>query len=207
MKLRILSLIASWIVRALTSTLRVRHVHPEHIENTPQYILAFWHRQLLPLLGKAHWKGPITVMSSQSKDGQFSTATLARFGIESVSGSSTRGGSAAVRGILRVARGGRSIVFTPDGPRGPAGVVKDGVIFTARASQLPIVPLAFALKKYKQLGSWDRMMIPIPFSKGVCVYGEPMIVPRDGDIEEWRLKLERTLKELSEEAERLVKET
>lgn len=207
MKLRILSLIASWIVRALTSTLRMRHVRPEHIESTPQYILAFWHRQLLPLLGKARWKGPITVMSSQSKDGQFSTATLARFGIESVSGSSTRGGSAAVRGILRVARAGRSIVFTPDGPRGPAGVVKDGVIFTARASQLPIVPLASALKKYKQLRSWDRMMIPIPFSKGVCVYGEPIVVPRDGDIEEWRLKLERTLNELSEEAEQLVNET
>ena len=58
------SLVASWIVRALTSTLRVRHVHAEHIENTPQYILAFWHRQLIPLLGKARWKGPITVGSS-----------------------------------------------------------------------------------------------------------------------------------------------
>jgi lysophospholipid acyltransferase (LPLAT)-like uncharacterized protein len=205
-RLFIMSWIASWLVRALTATLRVRHVHPEHLDNTPQYILAFWHRQLLPLLGKSRWRGPITVMSSQSKDGQFSTATLGRFGIESVSGSSTRGGSAAVRGILRVARAGRSIVFTPDGPRGPAGVVKDGVIFTARASQLPIVPLAFALQKYKELRSWDRMMIPVPFSKGVCMYGEPMIVPRDGDTEQWRLKLERTLNELSEEAERLVKE-
>jgi lysophospholipid acyltransferase (LPLAT)-like uncharacterized protein len=202
MKLR--SLIASWIVRALTSTLRVRHVHPEHIESTPQYILAFWHRQLLPLLGTSRWKGPMTVMSSQSKDGQFSTATLLRFGIKSVSGSSTRGGSAAVRGILRVALAGSSIVFTPDGPRGPAGIVKSGVIFTAQASQLPIVPLAFALKKYKQLRSWDRMLIPVPFSKGVCMYGEPFVVPRDGDIEEWRLKLERTLDELSAEAERLV---
>jgi lysophospholipid acyltransferase (LPLAT)-like uncharacterized protein len=206
MKLKLLSFFASLLVRALTSTLRVRHVHPEHIENTPQYILAFWHRQLLPLLGKARWKGPITVMSSQSKDGQFSTATLQRFGIESVSGSSTRGGSAAVRGILRVARAGKSIVFTPDGPRGPAGVSKDGVIFTARASQLPIVPLAAALTKYKQLGSWDRMMIPIPFSKGVVMYGEPMIVPRDGDTEEWRLKLERTLNDLSAEAERILEE-
>ncbi len=204
--MKVRSFLAHLVVRGLTSTLRVRQVHPEHIENTPQYILAFWHRQLIPLLGKSRWKGPITVMSSQSKDGQFSTATLSWFGIESVSGSSTRGGSAAVRGILRVARSGKSIVFTPDGPRGPAGVVKDGVIFTARASQLPIVPLAFALKKYKQLRSWDRMMIPIPFSKGVCMYGEPMIVPRDGNIEEWRLKLERTLNDLTAEAERILEE-
>ena len=113
--MKVRSFLAHCIVRALTSTLRVRHVHPEHIENTPQYILAFWHRQLIPLLGTAHWRKPITVMSSQSKDGQFSTATLSWFGIESVSGSSTRGGSAAVRGILRVARAGKSIVFTPDG--------------------------------------------------------------------------------------------
>ena len=204
--MKVRSFLAHCIVRALTSTLRVRHVHPEHIENTPQYILAFWHRQLIPLLGTAHWRKPITVMSSQSKDGQFSTATLSWFGIESVSGSSTRGGSAAVRGILRVARAGKSIVFTPDGPRGPAGVVKDGVIFTARASQLPIVPLAFALKSYKQLRSWDRMMIPIPFSKGVCMYGEPMIVPRDGDIEEWRERLEQTLNHLTAEAERQLEE-
>lgn len=204
--MKVRSYLAHWVVRAITSTLRVRHVHPEHIENTPQYILAFWHRQLLPLLGTARWKGPITVMSSQSKDGQFSTATLSWFGIESVSGSSTRGGSAAVRGILRVARAGKSIVFTPDGPRGPAEVAKDGVIFTARASQLPIVPLAFALKRYKQLGSWDRMMIPIPFSKGVCMYGEPMIVPRNGDTEEWRERLERTLKDLSAEAERILED-
>jgi lysophospholipid acyltransferase (LPLAT)-like uncharacterized protein len=207
MKLRILTFLAKWTVLALTSTLRVRQVHAEYIDNTPQYVLTFWHRQLVPLLGKSRWRLPITVMSSQSKDGQFSTATLARFGVESVSGSSTRGGSAAVRAILRVAREGKSIVFTPDGPRGPVGVVKDGVIFTARASQLPIMPMAFAAKKYKLLRSWDRMIIPMPFSKGVCIYGEPMVVPRDADTEEWRLKVERKLNELSEEAERLVKET
>jgi lysophospholipid acyltransferase (LPLAT)-like uncharacterized protein len=204
MKLRILTFLAKWTVLALTATLRVRQVRAEHIDSTPQYVLTFWHRQLVPLLGRARWRRPITVMSSQSKDGQFSTATLARFGVESVSGSSTRGGSAAVRGILRVAREGKSIVFTPDGPRGPVGVVKDGVIFTARASQLPIMPMAFAAKKYKLLRSWDRMIIPMPFSKGVCVYGAPMLVPRDADTEEWRLKVERTLNELSEEAERLV---
>jgi lysophospholipid acyltransferase (LPLAT)-like uncharacterized protein len=193
-------------VRTLSSTLRVRHVHPEHIEGTPQYIIAFWHRHMLPLLGRSRWKRPIAVMTSASKDGDISTATLVLFGIESSRGSSTRGGSKALRGMLRAARAGRNIVFTPDGPRGPAGVVKDGVIFTAQAAGLPIVPMGFAAKKYKRLNSWDRMVIPMPFSKGVIVYGEPMAVPRDGDIEEWRLKLERTLDELSEEAERLVSE-
>jgi lysophospholipid acyltransferase (LPLAT)-like uncharacterized protein len=194
-------------VRVLSSTLRVRHVHQEHIDGTPQYIVAFWHRHMLPLLGCSRWKPPMAVMTSASKDGDISTAVLVLFGIESSRGSSTRGGSKALRGILQLARAGRNIAFTPDGPRGPAGVVKDGVIFASQASRLPIMPMGFAARKYKQLRSWDRMVIPMPFSKGVIVYGRPMAVPRDGDIEEWRLKLEATLNELSEEAERLVNET
>ena len=193
-------------VRVLSSTLRVRHVHPEHIDDTPQCIIAFWHRHMLPLLGRSRWKHPMAVMTSASKDGDISTAVLALFGIESSRGSSTRGGSRALRGMLHLARAGSNIAFTPDGPRGPAGVVKDGVIFAAQASRLPIMPMGFATRKFKQLRSWDRMVIPMPFSKGVIVYGEPMVVPRDGDIEQWRLKLERTLDELCEEAERLVRE-
>jgi lysophospholipid acyltransferase (LPLAT)-like uncharacterized protein len=72
---------------------------------------------------------------------------------------------------------------------------------------LPIVPIAFASRKYITLRSWDRMIIPKPFSKSICIYGEPIVVPRDGDAEEWRLTLEQTLNELSAEAERMVNET
>jgi lysophospholipid acyltransferase (LPLAT)-like uncharacterized protein len=194
-------------VRVLSSTLRIRHVHPEHIDDTPQYVIAFWHRHMLPLLGRSRWKPPIAVMTSRSKDGDISTNVLALSGVESARGSSTRGGSSALRGLLRKARDGRSMVFTPDGPRGPAGVVKDGVIFAAQASRLPILPMAYAAKKFIQLRSWDRMIIPKPFSKGLILYGAPIVVPRDGDTEEWRVIVEQRLNELSAEAERLVNET
>ena len=206
MKVWFFSLAASLIIRILSATLRVRHVRPENIRNTPQYILTFWHRQMMPILGTSLWKHPITVMASQSKDGDFSTATLGRFGIKTARGSSTRGGASALRTFLRSAREGVSLVFTPDGPRGPAGVVKDGVIFAAQASGVPILPMAFAAKKYTLLRTWDRTIIPKPFSKGVCVYGEPMLVPRDSDIAEWRVKVENALNELTAEAERLVNE-
>jgi lysophospholipid acyltransferase (LPLAT)-like uncharacterized protein len=193
-------------VRLLGFTLRVKHVHPEHIDSTPQYILTFWHRQLLALLGRARWKRPIAVMTSRSKDGQISTDVLALFGVKSARGSSTRGGSAALRELLREARAGKNIVFTPDGPRGPVGVLKDGVIFAAQASRLPIMPVAYAAKKFIQLRSWDRMIIPKPFSKGVIVYGAPIPIPRDGNADEWRAVIEQRLNELSAEAERLVNE-
>ncbi len=200
------SFLAYMLVRILTSTLRVRHVHAEHIEGTPQYILAFWHRHQMPILGRSRWTHPITVMTSRSKDGQIISDVLAHFGVQSARGSSSRGGSAALRGILREARAGKNIGFTPDGPRGPSGVAKDGVIFAAQTSRLPIVPIGFAARKYIQLRSWDRMVIPKPFSMGVFTYGEPIVVPRNGDVEEWRLLLERTLNELCEEAERAVNE-
>jgi lysophospholipid acyltransferase (LPLAT)-like uncharacterized protein len=205
--MKLVSILAFVLVRLLGFTLRVRHVHREHIDDTPRYILTFWHRQLLPLLGRGRWKRPITVMTSRSKDGQIISDVLALFGVQSARGSSTRGGSAALREILREAKAGKSIVFTPDGPRGPVGVVKEGVIFAAQASQLPIMPMAFAAKKYKLLRSWDRMIIPMPFAKSVIVYGAPTVVPRDGDAAEWRVKVEQILNALSEEAERLVNET
>jgi lysophospholipid acyltransferase (LPLAT)-like uncharacterized protein len=204
--MKVLYLVVYLLVRAISSTLRVRHVHPEHIDGTPQYILTFWHRQMLPLLGRSRWKRPIAVMTSRSKDGDISTNVLALFGVESARGSSTRGGSTALRGLLRLARDGKSLVFTPDGPRGPEGVVKDGVIFAAQASRLPIMPMAYAAKKFFQLRSWDRMIIPKPFSKGVILYGAPIGIPRDGDAEEWRVIVEQKLNELSAEAERLVNE-
>jgi lysophospholipid acyltransferase (LPLAT)-like uncharacterized protein len=204
--MKLVSFLAYLLVRVLSATFRVRHVHPERIESTPQYILVFWHRQLLPLLGRSRWKRPIAVMVSRSKDGQLIADVLTFYGVQSARGSSSRGGSEAIRGILREARDGKSIVFTPDGPRGPAGVVKDGVIFAAKATQLPMVPVAFAGKNVIVLRSWDRMMIPKPFSKGVVLYGEPILVPRDGNAEEWRERLEKKLNELSEQAERLKEE-
>ena len=204
--MRFLSLLGYLAVRILSATYRVRHVHAENIAKTPQHVLVFWHSQMLPLLGTSLWKRPIAVMSSLSKDGDFSSSVLRWYGIRTARGSSTRGGSSALRAFLRFAREGSSLVFTPDGPRGPALEVKDGVIFAAQASGLPILPIAYGANRYKLLRSWDRMVIPRPFSKGVCLYGEPMPVPRDADIEEWRTKVAERLNELTAEAARLVNE-
>lgn len=203
---RFLSWLAYWLVRLLGVTLRVRHVHPEHLDDTPQHVLAFWHRQLLPMLARSRWRKPVMIMASRSKDGDLSSSVSRRFGIESARGSSSRGGSTALREFLRAARDGTSLVFTPDGPRGPSEVVKDGVIFAARASRLPIVPVALAVKRAKLLGSWDRMIVPWPFTTCVIVYGAPFEVPRHGDVEEWSLILEKTLKDLTALAEELVKQ-
>jgi lysophospholipid acyltransferase (LPLAT)-like uncharacterized protein len=143
---KLLSLAASLFIRALHATLRVRHVNVENLTGTPQYILAFWHAHLLLML-HSRYRRPISVMISRSKDGEYIARVFDWYGVDAARGSSTRGGGAALRELLREARAGKNIVFTPDGPKGPARIVKEGVIYAAQASGLPIVPIAFAAKK------------------------------------------------------------
>ena len=144
--MKAIALLGSLFIRALHATLRVRHVRVENILSTPQYIIAFWHAHLLLML-HSRYRRPITVMISQSKDGEYIARVFDHYGVDSARGSSTRGGSAALREMIRAARAGRNIVFTPDGPKGPARVAKDGVVVAAQATGLPIVPIAFAAKK------------------------------------------------------------
>lgn len=144
--MKFIAFIASLFVRGLHATLRLRHVHAERLTNFPQAIIAFWHRHLLLML-HSKWHAPATVMISQSKDGEYIARVFDWYGVGSVRGSSTRGGTKAFRELIREARAGSTIVFTPDGPKGPAQVAKDGVVVAAKATGLPIVPVAFAAKK------------------------------------------------------------
>jgi lysophospholipid acyltransferase (LPLAT)-like uncharacterized protein len=144
--MKLVALLGSLFIRALHATLRVQHVRAENIERPEQYIIAFWHAHLLLML-HSRYRRPVTVMISQSKDGEYIARVFDHYDVESARGSSTRGGSAALREMIRAARAGKNIVFTPDGPKGPARVAKDGVVVAAQATGLPIVPVAFAAKK------------------------------------------------------------
>jgi hypothetical protein len=142
----LLPFIGSLFIRALHATLRVSHVGVENIANVPQYIIAFWHSHLLMML-HSRYRRPISVLISQSRDGEIIARVFDYYDVESSRGSSTRGGTAALRDLLRAARDGKNIVFTPDGPKGPPRVAKEGVVVAAQATGLPIVPIAFAAKK------------------------------------------------------------
>lgn len=143
---RLIPLIAVAFIRLLNATLRVRHVHGETMHRLPQYIIAFWHEHLLLML-HSQYRRPARVLVSQSRDGELIASTFAFYGIEVSRGSSTRGSIGAMREMIREARSGVNIVFTPDGPKGPRRVVKEGLIFAAQMTGLPIVPVVFASKK------------------------------------------------------------
>src|SRR4029079_3836854 len=107
-----IALLGSWLIRALHATLRLRHVNVENLTGQKQYIIAFWHAHLLLML-HSKYRRPTVVMISRSRDGEYIARVFDHYGVESARGSSTRGGSAALRGVIRDARAGAEIHFTP----------------------------------------------------------------------------------------------
>ncbi|MBK7951204.1 MAG: DUF374 domain-containing protein [Deltaproteobacteria bacterium] len=123
------------------------------------------------------------VAVSQSRDGSLVEATLRALGFaQSARGSSSRGGSAAFLGLLRQLELGTTVAVLVDGPRGPAGVAKPGIAALARHSATPIQPLALAARPALRLSSWDRSLVPLPFARVVCVFGEPIAAGDPGRV-------------------------
>jgi len=199
------SFVAAWFIRLLRATVRLRHHGDERLRQwergEQRFILAFWHRHLL-LMPYAYRGSRISVLVSQSGDGELIARTVARLGIDSSRGSSSRGGIAGMRLLLRKAAEGWDIAFTPDGPKGPASEVQPGVILAAASTGLPIVPVAVGASRAKRLRSWDRFLVPLPFSTVHFVYGEPLGVERRGNLSEAAAELKRRLDAAESEAER-----
>lgn len=164
LKLLVFPPIAAWTIRLLGRALRIRSegtdVVDEFYRGGKRIIIAFWHgRQLMMPL--AYRGREAYVLISQHRDGELIHRVVARFGFRSVRGSTTRGGVAALRRLIELGRAGVDLVVTPDGPKGPRQVVQPGVIQLAKATGLPIVPLAFGCSKKKSfaagIASWFRI--------------------------------------------------
>ena len=171
------------------------------------FILAFWHGRLL-MMSKC-WRGnvPIHMLISQHRDGKLIARTVSHFGIGSIEGSTSRGGAAALRIILRTLKTGGCIGITPDGPRGPRMHAAAGMINIARLSGCPIIPVCYSSTSRRLLKSWDRFAVTFPFSRGVFLWGDPIEVPKDLDeaaVEQIRLQVQAIMVAQAAEADRLM---
>lgn len=171
------------------------------------FILAFWHGRLLMMMKIWQAGMPIHMLVSEHRDGRLIAQVAAPFGISTIAGSSTRGGAAGLRGLLRMLKGGGCVGITPDGPKGPRMRATAGIVILAKLSGCPILPATYAAAPRRLLGSWDRFVVPLPFGRGVFLWGEPLWVPRDADedrIEQCRLQLEQALNALTDRADALM---
>lgn len=178
---RLLALLVFAIARLLLATLRLRVLHPERLararEGGKPLLYAFWHGRQLGLF-RANPEKHLAVMASLSRDGALQTRVCRRFGLTVVRGSSSRGGFQALRGLAERLRSGMSIGLAVDGPRGPAEAAKPGILALASRLECPVVPISIGYSRCRILErAWDRFRIPLPFSRAVVVFGEPMRVP------------------------------
>jgi len=162
-------------------------------------IVAFWH-DTLPLVPVLWWRARrvnpalrLQVLISRNRDGRMIGDIVRRWDMQVVAGSSDKGGkdgggrtdkggAAALRSLLGLLRDRQLVAITPDGPRGPARTAQPGVALLAALSGVPVVPVAACCWPERRLGSWDRMLFPLPFGRGRLVCGAPVFVAR-GDVD------------------------
>ena len=171
------------------------------------FILCFWHGRILMMPYAWEHRDVVHMLISQHRDGQIIARTVGHFGIATIAGSTKRGGAAALRAMLKVLQSGAVVGITPDGPRGPRMRASDGIVNVARMAGRPIIPMTFGASRRKVMPSWDRFMVPLPFSRGVFVWGDPIDVSRDMDeatFEATRAKVEESLNAITAEADRLT---
>ena len=203
----ILSRLLGIAIVLLRATMRVERLHFEHYLGLKArgmpILFALWHGRMF-LSIQAHRGEGIATMASQSKDGERIARWLEENGYVVVRGSTTRGGSQALRGMVRLVRSGRHAALTVDGPKGPPRVVAAGVVQLARLTGAWILPITSSCSKPRFLASWDRYLLPYPFSKGIVAYGEPFPIPSDISDETALARIASALDDATAEADALA---
>ncbi|HAY14654.1 MAG TPA: lysophospholipid acyltransferase family protein [Fimbriimonadaceae bacterium] len=199
---RVLAFPIYCIVRLLLATVRIEVVGREKCTGGP-YLLAGWHGRTM-LATKVFRGDGIWTIISLSNDGNMQTRIFQRFGFRVIRGSTGRGGARALAESIKVLRQGGWMAFTPDGPRGPSQVVQPGIVRMSQKAQAPMVPMGVSANRRWLINSWDRYMVPKPFSRAVMIFGDAVTVPADADeetLEAARLQLEAEIKRVEAEAE------
>lgn len=191
MKIKILAQLVYYIIRILNWTYRYEFVGLENrkkaIESNEKktFVFALWHQNLIGAIF-SHIGERFTMVISESKDGELVAVTCEKLGHIPARGSSTRGGKRALIEIVKTVKQGIPGALTVDGPKGPAHVVKPGVLEIARLAGCPVLPLSPYAKDYWFFKkSWDQFRIPKPFTKIVVVIGEPVFIGSDVSREEF----------------------
>lgn len=203
---RVFAWIVFCLVNVVAATLRYRfdpQTRQIASELPHQVIFCVWHNRLaLSLIAyrrlakRAPPTNRLAAMVSASKDGGLLAAILELFGVQPVRGSTSRRGQQALLELTSWAERGYDLAITPDGPRGPRYIVQDGVMSLAQVTGLPVVPFSYDVDWKIRLKSWDRFLIPLPFSRCQMRLANPIYVPRDAteqQREQLRIQLEQTL--------------
>ena len=173
-------------MRLTVLTCRVQYHNEEQYDDFKRsgspFVLSMWHN-CCTIAAWAMSNSNITVMVSDSKDGEYVSRLAGFFGIPTIRGSSSSGSEKAIRSALRILAKKQAIAITPDGPRGPRYKMKSGALWFSASSKAPIIPLHIQSSHQWVFNSWDKHSFPKPFSKIHVRFGDPIYLERS-DVEE-----------------------
>jgi lysophospholipid acyltransferase (LPLAT)-like uncharacterized protein len=204
--LRIIIGLGYWFIRIIGPTMRVcisREEGAQEAVGQRPLIGSFWHACIIPATFMCRNLG-VRVMSSNSYDGEYMGRIIRKFGFVAVKGSSSRNAVRALLGLRRALGDGWSVAFTLDGPRGPRYKVKPGPVALARSSGVPLTMFHMAVDRAWVLSTWDRLIIPKPFSRVLMRFGKLIPVPggaSEEELERYTAELQASLDRVREFAE------
>lgn len=187
MRTRVITWAASILLKLLGGTLRWRFTDEAgYMQRNPAkpLLVGVWHNRILVLPLCFEWfcrrSRRLNILTSASRDGDFLAHLVARFGMESVRGSSSRKSVGALRLLQKRLEEGSDIAITPDGPRGPIYEISPGLIYLAAKTGTPLMTIRVDYEQFWELRSWDKFRIPKPFSRVHVCFQSPILIP-DGD--------------------------
>jgi lysophospholipid acyltransferase (LPLAT)-like uncharacterized protein len=185
--LRFITWVGYLLIRLIGATLRFQTTVEEGCLSdgwtSPLGIYCFWHQCVIPVAHRYRNRN-IAVMASRSFDGEYITRIIKKLGFGAVRGSSSRNAVEALIGMKQELDEGNPVGFTIDGPRGPIYVAKPGPVLLAKKTGCGIVCFHFAVERAWRLNSWDRLMIPKPFSRAAGWGSTTLRVPPDATEQE-----------------------
>ncbi|MDL2268365.1 lysophospholipid acyltransferase family protein [Desulfosarcina sp. OttesenSCG-928-A07] len=197
-----------FLVKLISATYRLRMVDTDNEKDAlAEYgsvVYTSWHQRFFPGITFFASRKPIAIMISQSRDGEMIARVVDVLGWHAIRGSSTRGGKQALKEARMLARKGYRIGHIVDGPQGPFGVIKPGLLAISQFSGAPILPVITSARRYWMFNSWDRFIVPKPFSHVIIRFGAPIFVPRHLDtdaFEAFRLDVEEKMRALYQETD------
>lgn len=190
--------------RLLGATLKIKTVGYDRYEKleTGQLFVGWHGKTFVPAMlfrGRGVW-----TLISHSHDGDMQNTIFGWLGFSTIRGSTGRGGARAIVESIRVLKKGGTIAFTPDGPRGPSGIVQGGIMLIGKKSGAALIPVGVSANRCWNVPTWDRYMFPKPFAKCLVIFGDPIYLSKDASQEEVELareKLEQATHKIQAEAD------
>jgi lysophospholipid acyltransferase (LPLAT)-like uncharacterized protein len=198
--------LGAWVLRLIGATWRLRVEGPDPlVPGHAPVVAAFWHRNVLIAAWHYRSRG-FSAPVSRSRDGDRIAFMLSALGYrQPPRGSSTRGGAAALHELIRQVQAGTTVSVQTDGPQGPPRISKIGIVSLARLTRRPVTPVCFSARPAWRFRSWDGTLLPLPFARVTCRYGNPIpIDPEADDAEEERQRqhLDEILNQITDDLDR-----